>query len=197
MSQHVQTWQRAIGVNDDGVFGPATLKASLALLPKPQELPWITAGMAVMGLHERRDNARLAAWLRGGKYLGDPKALPWCGDFVETAIVNSLPGETFPGAVGENPFFARNWRTFGVPTDPTYGAVAVFERGPNAGHVGFLMGQNGGDFIVFGGNQGDSVSMVPIAKARFLTARWPATFPPRPINLPRMTVSAARSTNEA
>lgn len=197
MSQHVQTWQRAIGVKDDGDFGPATLKASLALLPKPEELPWITAGRAVMGLHERRDNAKLSAWLRGGKYLGDPKALPWCGDFVETAIANSLPGEPFPGAVGENPFFARNWRAFGVATAPTYGAVAVFERGPNAGHVGFLVGQNGGDFIVFGGNQGDSVSMVPISKARFLTARWPATFPARPINLPQMTVAAARSTNEA
>jgi uncharacterized protein (TIGR02594 family) len=197
MSQHIKTWQRAIGVVSDGEFGPATLKASLALILKPQELPWITAGMAVMGLHERRDKDRLSAWLRGGKYLGDPTALPWCGDFVETAIVNSLPGETFPGAVGENPFFARNWTSFGVATAPTYGAVAVFERGPNSGHVGFFMGQNGGDFIVLGGNQGDSVSMVPIAKARLLTAQWPSTFPARPINLPQTKVSAARSTNEA
>jgi uncharacterized protein (TIGR02594 family) len=197
MSEHIKAWQRALGITADGIFGPATLRASMALVPKPDELPWIAAGMAVMGLHETRDNARLAAWLRGGKYLGDPDALPWCGDFVETCFVHGLPGEPFPGLVGDNPFFARNWRVFGVPTAPTYGAVGVFERGPNAGHVGFLMGQDGGDFIVFGGNQGDRVSMVPIAKARFITARWPATFPARPIHLPQMKIAAQRSTNEA
>ncbi len=98
-----------------------------------------------------------------------------------------------------HPYFARNWTGFGVKRTPTYGAVLVFERGPNSGHVGFCVGESldGKAFLVLGGNQGDTVSVVPIAKSRMLACRWPATFPLRPINLPRMSVTQALSTNEA
>lgn len=164
------------------------------------ELPWLVEGRKVLGWHEERDNKRLRAWLKSdGKTLGDPDALPWCGDYVETCIKLTLPDEPLPGRVGENPYFARNWTGFGVKRTPTYGAVLVFERGPNSGHVGFCVGESldGKAFLVLGGNQGDTVSVVPIAKSRMLACRWPATFPLRPINLPRMSVTQALSTNEA
>lgn len=51
--EHIRQWQRTIGVSDDGDFGPATLAASMALLPgsAPEPVaasgPWPTqAGMA-------------------------------------------------------------------------------------------------------------------------------------------------------
>jgi uncharacterized protein (TIGR02594 family) len=161
------------------------------------ELPWIVEGKTVWGLHETRDNARLRTWLRSdGKTLGDPAALPWCGDYVETAIKNSLPNEPFAGELGKNPYWARNWLQFGVSTNPVYGAVGVFERG-SGGHVGFLVGEDNTDYYVLGGNQSDSVNIVRIVKARHLGCRWPSSFANPNRALPRMTASnIPRSTNE-
>jgi uncharacterized protein (TIGR02594 family) len=163
----------------------------------PPELPWIIEGKKVWGLHEVRDNARLREWLRSdGKTLGDPKALPWCGDYVETAIKNSLPNEPFTGNLGKNPYWARNWTQFGVQTAPVYGAVATFSRG-SGGHVGFLVGEDNTDFYVLGGNQSDSVNIVRIAKSRLLATRWPSTFRNPNIVLPKLTPGTIpRSTNE-
>ena len=139
----------------DGIYGPATERASRAWIartgreapaPTPAApsnlptLPWIEESRKVFGLHEVRDNTRLREWLRSdGKTLGDPAAFPWCGDFTETAIKNSLPNEPFVGDLGKNPYWARNWTMFGKTVRPCYGCVLVFERG-SGGHVGFAMG---------------------------------------------------------
>ena len=164
---------------------------------KPQELPWITEGKSVWGLHESRNNKELKAWLiSDGKTLGDPKALPWCGDYTETAIKKSLPSEPFTGKLGENPYWARNWLHFGVATNPVYGAVIVFSRG-KGGHVGFVVGEDDTDYYVLGGNQGDSVNIVRLDKDRFLGCRWPATYKNPNRALPKMSSgSIPKSTNE-
>lgn len=192
----------------DGLSGPKTLAAmdaarAVGLVPKAanapaDDLPWMAEGRKVIGLHEVRDNAKLAAWLYSdGARLGDPKALPWCGDYAETCIKRALPGEPFTGNLASNPYYARNWAGFGVRTDPTYGAVMVFERGANSGHVAFAVGQDDEAFIVLGGNQGDAVGFTRIAMSRLLAARWPKTVPVKPISLPRMTLAQALSRNEA
>jgi uncharacterized protein (TIGR02594 family) len=194
----------------DGLFGPmsrAALAAALAefrqgvepLEPTPPagSLPWMTEAMIPFGWHEVRDNARLRAWLRSdGRTLGDPAQLPWCGDYVETAIRKALPSEPLPGALGHNPYWARNWSLFGRATEPTFGCVLVFERG-SGGHVGFAVGHDAEAFHVLGGNQSNAVNVTRIAKPRLLAARWPATVPTRPINLPaRAPGNLALSRNE-
>ncbi len=162
-----------------------------------KELPWIIEGKKVFGLHEVNDNAALRAWLKSdGKTLGDPKALPWCGDYVETCIKKTLPKETFPGALGENPYWARNWALFGKEVKPCYGAVGVFVR-DGGGHVGFLVGEDATDWYVLGGNQGNTVSIVRIAKNRMIAARWPSTAEASTKPLPKLTAaSIPKSTNE-
>jgi uncharacterized protein (TIGR02594 family) len=162
-----------------------------------KELPWIVEGKKVFGLHEINDNAKLKTWLRSdGKALGDPKALPWCGDYTETAIKNSLPDEPFTGAVGKNPYWARNWLKFGKPTEPCYGAVIVFSRG-KGGHVGFVVGEDETDYYVLGGNQGNSVNVVRISKDRFLGCTWPITYSGNKRPLPKMTPNnLPRTTDE-
>ena len=200
MSESVKAWQRALGVTADGDFGPHTLAASLALLPaqtgagpepdrsRGDQLPWIAEGLKVLGLHETRDNAALRAWLKSdGKTLGDPSALPWCGDYVETCIKAALPFEPFIGALATNPYFARNWGTFGESCILAYGCIVVFERGPNSGHVGFAVGQDADNIYVLGGNQGDAVSVVRIAHHRLLATRWPVTWTGDPQPCPAMT----------
>lgn len=164
-----------------------------------KNLPWIDEIKTVFGLHELRDKAKLAAWLKSdGKTLGDPAALPWCGDAAETAIKRALPGEPMPDPLKQNSYWARNWAKFGIPCAPAYGAIAVFERPGGGGHVGFLVAQDATHFHVLGGNQGDTVSIVRIAKSRLIATRWPLTFLDVPAPLPvRKPADIPRSANEA
>jgi uncharacterized protein (TIGR02594 family) len=213
MNPHILKLQTDLGFTGaslDGLRGPATTAEILdaadrgALAVKAMapdvEPPWVTEMKAVFGLHEERDAKRLREWLSSdGHTLGDPNVLPWCGDAVETAIRRALPDEPLPGALGENPYFARNWALFGedVMSAPPYGAVGVFSRGPSAGHVGFLVGRTDVGVMVLGGNQGDSISVVQIASGRLLAARFPRTWggPRRP--LPKKVFGGGVSVNEA
>lgn len=159
--------------------------------------PWIIEAEKVLGWHEIRDHSKLSTWLKSeGKTLGDPSKLPWCGDFVDTVISLALPKEPRPGKLGENPYWALNWEFFGVPVVPSLYCVAYFVRS-KGGHVGFLVGEDDTRYYVLGGNQGDSVSVVPIEKNRLRGTRWPSTYVNKPLPLPRMTSSSSSSKNEA
>lgn len=179
----------------DGLWGLRTARALKSLLAAngraasvapPGPLPWITEAKSALGRHEARDRSWPMDWLkRDGRSLGDPSKNPWCGDFVETCIRIGLPDEPLLGALGTNPYWARNWLLFGREVQPITGAVLVFERG-SGGHVGFAMGQDNTHFYVLGGNQSDAVSIARVARSRLLGARWPATYPPRLQRLPTM-----------
>lgn len=179
----------------DGLWGLRTARAMKALLAAngrsasvapPGPLPWITEAKSALGRHEARDHSWLMDWLkRDGRSLGDPSKNPWCGDFVETCIRMALPDEPLLGALGTNPYWARNWLLFGREVQPIIGAVLIFERGPG-GHVGLAIGQDDTHFFVLGGNQSDAITIARIAKSRLLGARWPATYPPRLQRLPTM-----------
>ena len=179
----------------DGRWGVRTARALRQLIAangraaslSPQgPLPWITEAKTALGRHEARDRSWLMDWLkRDGRSLGDPSKTPWCGDFVETCIRIALPDEPLLGALGSNPYWARNWLLFGQATKPIPWAVLVFERG-SGGHVGFAVGRDDTHFHVLGGNQSDAVTIARLAKSRLLGARWPATVPPRDRRLPVM-----------
>ena len=179
----------------DGRWGVRTARALRQLIAangrpaslSPQgPLPWITEAKTALGRNEARDRTWLMDWLKSdGRSLGDPSKNPWCGDFVETCFRMALPDEPLLGALGTNPYWARNWLLFGQAVKPITGAVLVFARG-SGGHVGFAVGQDDRHFLVLGGNQSDAVTIARIAKSRLLGARWPATYPPRLQRLPTM-----------
>lgn len=185
----------------DGVEGPKT-RAALYAFSKPVgvELPWITEAEKVIGHHEVVDSEELRAWLRkDGATLGDPAKLPWCGDFVETAIKLALPKEKVP----VNPYLARNWADWGEDASRRYGAVIVFWRGRRAGtqgHVGFAtaIDEARGLVEVLGGNQGNEVSRAWLGLDRILAWRapkgWASKMPPIGRHA---SDGAAISTNEA
>ena len=104
-----------------------------------------------------------------------------------------LPEEPLLGALGTNPYWARNWLLFGQTVQPIIGAVLIFERG-SGGHVSFAVGQDDTHFYVLGGNQSDAVTIARIAKSRLLGARWPVTVPVRLQRLPTMAPGAFLST---
>jgi len=179
----------------DGRWGVRTARAMRQLIAAngraasvaPQgPLPWITEAKTALGRNEARDRTWLMDCLkRDGRSLGDPSKNPWCGDFVETCIRMGLPDEPLLGALGVNPYRARNWLLFGQDTKPFLGAVLIFERG-SGGHVGFALGQDDTHFFVLGGNQSDAVTIARIAKSRLLGARWRASYPPRLQRLPTL-----------
>ena len=187
-SAAVRSFQFAAGVTQPdgkplkfpGSIGPSTLAALGIDGPRPPvKPPWMAEGERVLGLHEDIDTQDLSSWLKAdGRTLGDPRKLPWCGDFVETCVRLALPTEPIPA----NPYGARNWLDFGRPCGPALGAVAVFWRVAKngwQGHVGFLAGENPavGKVYVLGGNQSDRVSVVALSKSRLLGYRWPAGYP--------------------
>lgn len=198
----VTAFKRSIGFRARPYIGPLTLAAlgyKDASEPKLNNLPWLDVVDRVRGFQEIRDNAALTAFLKSdGHALGDPARFPWCGDLVETAIRLALPDEPFSGALGENPYWARNWVGFGRQLDdPGRGCIGVWPRG-SGGHVAFIVGQDADHWYVDGGNQSNSVSRVRIRKARtLLAARWPVTFAFDPEPLPEMSSMDLISIDEA
>jgi uncharacterized protein (TIGR02594 family) len=188
----VSDFQRARGLEVDGIVGPRTLAALFPAQPAVAagaHLPWLELARRKKGLTEGRDQVELSRFLRSdGKTLGDPTKHPWCGDFVETCVALTLPGEQLP----KNPYLARNWLDFGTAIAPTFGAIAVYWRKSReglAGHVAFLVGEgreDGGVFYNLGGNQRNAVSISPLRKERLLGCRWPRSVDAAPIRLPLM-----------
>lgn len=118
--------------------------------------------------------------------------IPWCG--LYTAVVIHRAGRP----VVKDPLWALNWSKFGVGvSEPMLGDILTFKR-PSGGHVGFYVGEDATAYHVLGGNQGNTVSVVRIAKARLHAARRPA-YTAQPANVRKITLAGngGLSTNEA
>lgn len=145
----------------------------------PQDYDWLSDitppntikfGLELYGTEEKSgpsNNPEIISW---GEETGIPygqDSIPWCGLYV--AIVCKRCGWD----VVKNPLWARNWVNFGNPTDtPSLGDILVFTR-DGGGHVGFYIAEDAEYFHVLGGNQGDAVNIIRIAKNRLLAARRP------------------------
>jgi uncharacterized protein (TIGR02594 family) len=129
------------------------------------------------------------------RWFKDDHAQAWCGLYA--AVVAKRAGKQFP----DHPLWARNWSGFGEKAmpEPMLGDVLVFERPGGGGHVGFYAAEDATHYHVLGGNEGDSVRIVPIAKTRLLSARRPFFKTAAPSNIRRVFVDAngPTSTNEA
>ncbi len=156
-------------------------------------------GLALFGTREvpgPGDNPAILAWARETGLDRDYRAdsVPWCGLYI--ALVVRRAGFEPVAA----PLWARNWAAFGTKADKAaLGDVLVFERAGGGGHVGLYVGEDASAYHVLGGNQGDAVSIVRIAKARCLAVRrcpWRLSQPAavRPV---RLAAGGALSTNEA
>jgi uncharacterized protein (TIGR02594 family) len=183
----LQAFQKAQGLPETGVAGTATIEAlrqeptkstfaaPVPLWSEPRMPPWMAEMHRKMGLNEVKDNAALSSWLRSfGRFLGDPKNLPWCGDAVESCIAKTLPSEPLPS----NPFFAQAWAKFGKDVHgPVVGAIGVIKWSATSGHVGIVAGVTGDRVNLLGGNQSNSINITSFPISKFMAFRWPLTFP--------------------
>ncbi|ETD90412.1 NlpC/P60 family protein [Rhodobacter capsulatus] len=191
----ITAFGRSRGLGFGSGFGPVIAALMRAEAPCP-DLPWMAEALRLQGLHERRDTARLRAWLDPAAGAIDPRAMPWCGAFVASCLRAALPGVILP----DTPLAARAWGRFGDPVAPVFGAVLVFWRGAPSGwqgHVGFCRGEDASAYHVLGGNQSDAVTVTRIAKTRLLAARWPAGVPVTGRPVRRTAAGLDLSSNEA
>lgn len=174
----VKAFQHAEGLEVDGIYGPMTSSRLFPpAAPAHYDAPWMAEAARLIATREflgERDNPDILDWAIqiDIPYGGDD--IPWCGLFVGHCIATTLPDEPLPqGLLG-----ARSWLKLGKGSTPRLGAVMVFWRGSKQsweGHVGFYAGQHGENFLILGGNQGDSVCYTWIHRDRLLEARWPLT----------------------
>jgi uncharacterized protein (TIGR02594 family) len=196
----LQAFQRLKGLIDSGVADQVTI-AALREAPaggttRPMPMvaaatvmpPWMAEMHRKMGLHEVSNTASLIEWLKIGKYLGNPKNLPWCGDAVESCIAKTLPQEPLPS----NPFFAQAWKDFGIDADgPAVGAIGVIRWDPSSGHVGIVAGISGDRVNLLGGNQSNSINISSFPRSKLIAFRWPSTFPKQEYRPLKGTAAAA------
>lgn len=105
----------------------------------------------------------------------DEEVLHWCSAFVNHVMISNGYRGTFSLA-------ARSWCRWGKQVRKKdigshFGAIAVFTRpsrsNPNAGHVGFYVGETNRHYLILGGNQNNSVCVKKYPKFRLLGFRWP------------------------
>lgn len=107
---------------------------------------------------------------RTAKQIGLPSQL-WCADFMNFVLRRA-------GTKGTQSRAARSFLQYGKILDgPRVGAIAVFYRGPNNGHVGVVRGTDGeGNPIVVSGNHGPTVTQSTYPKARVLAYIMPPDY---------------------
>jgi len=92
----------------------------------------------------------------GGRDSGRPAA--WCG-WEMRRLVSSDPGPAFN--------LARNWARWGEPGPAGIGAVVVWPH-----HVGKIVGQEAGIWVIESGNDGHAVRTRPRSIAGAIAIRW-------------------------
>ncbi len=144
---------------------------------------WLTLARRLIGVREisgPRHSPTIMGWIKalGAKALGvnvTDDETAWCGTFVAHCLASSgvaLVERDRP----ERRIIAvraKAWLDWGrILSGPRLGCVVVFDR-QGGGHVGFYLGEDKTHIHVLGGNQGNAVSAMRLAKARVLGMRWP------------------------
>lgn len=156
---------------------------------------WLVLARQDIGLREvkgAQTAPKIARWLQQlGAWWRDDET-PWCGTAVAAWMkaCDIDPPKAW--------YRAKAWAEWGSKiANPVPGCVVVFER-EGGGHVGLVVGQaTDGRLMVLGGNQGDTVSIVPFERSRVIAYRWPAGRKLDGIVLPTVVTKLGSSRNEA
>jgi uncharacterized protein (TIGR02594 family) len=149
--------------------------------------PWLATMREISGTREysgSADNPTILGWARfiGEKYPEmrsycvqyKHDAIAWCGLTVAYCLAKNGIRPVFGKTENERFLRAGAWQKFGVRLDkPKLGCVMVFTRSGSS-HVAFYEGEEGGDYLIRGGNQSDAVTLMRMHRSKFTAAVWPA-----------------------
>lgn len=159
-------------------------------------MKWMDIARSYLGMKEiagPHHNPKIVGLWKTARVPGvNDDDTPWCAAFVSAVLELAEIQSARTG-------WARSYLKWGTKIGaPAVGCVVVFERGPNAGHVGFVVGRDqSGNLMVLGGNQSNAVTVAPFSRARVLGYRWPAGSDPDNFALPIVTSDGRLSRNEA
>lgn len=177
------------------------LPAKYHWLLQVEELPKVVdEGLACLGVQEIIGTINSPVIMGWAKALGLEKIykndeLAWCGLFHAWILTRS--GKFIP-LKGYDLLRAQKYAAFGVKVkEPMLGDTLVFGR-TGGGHVGTYIAESPTTYHVLGGNQGNRVSIIEIAKDRLIAARRPV-YQNQPAGVKKyfLTSSGQLSTNEA
>lgn len=188
----VESFQRASGLDADGVVGMKTATALDQVeageplhTPDLARPPWLVAGMTQLGVHEdagAANDPQIMEWADevGGAvakaYAAD--AIPWCALFANWCLTRA-------GLKGTGTLWALHFDDVGMWPNvklagPAVGAFMPMRR-EGGGHITICVGRMkvGRTWYLagLGGNQSDAVTIAAFPKDRPLAFRWPASFP--------------------
>lgn len=135
--------------------------------PKWYQIAWGERGQAETP--GGSDNPRILEYQKACSFNPHDEDVPWCSSFANWVMREA-------GIKGSGEASARSWLRWGDKLDkPRRGCVVVLTRpgSETNGHVAFYVGEQGDNFLLLGGNQGNQVSVKPYAKSRLLGFRWP------------------------
>ncbi len=136
-----------------------------------------------------KHNPVILGWAKELGIVYNSDEVPWCGLFA--AVIMHRAGRK----PVDQPLWALNWNKFGVQVkEPMLGDVLTFTR-KSGGHVGLYVGETDKEYMVLGGNQGNAVSVVKIAKSRLSQARRPE-YKSMPANIRKVFVKAGGPVSE-
>lgn len=149
-------------------------------MTQSNELPWLAEARKHIGLKEipgAKHNPVIQAWLKEmGSFTGAAKSwysddeTPWCGLFVGYCLGKA------GRAVIKDWYRAKAWAAAGLTKlpAPAYGSIG-FKSRQGGGHVFFVVGKDAkGRILGLGGNQGNTISIVPFNPADIDGYFWPS-----------------------
>ena len=150
------------------------MKAVLNTLKTITPPRMVREAMALLGTLETqgtKSNPIIVNWAKETNTKEDDwyntDSIPWCGLFM--AVV----AQRADWEVVKEPLRAKAWEKFGKQVnEAVLGDILVFSRS-GGGHVGLYVGESDKTYFVLGGNQGDKVSIVEIAKSRIYSINRP------------------------
>ena len=144
--------------------------------------PWVNSAESQLGVMEipgAQHNPTIIGYHSTTTLASKSDETAWCSSFVNWNMLQC-------NISGTNSARALSWKNWGREiNEPTYGCIGIIDWGKGKGHVGFIIGQNGNNYVMLGGNQKDAVRYSEFKKSLFTSFRYPNNYSTIGGGLPR------------
>lgn len=134
---------------------------------------WIDRAENELGVKRGTNTDRIVKYWSDFRMSGIKNdKVSWCSAFIGAMLesvginTNSNDSNIYKKRTKDSSQYWLYWDK-GHAVEPCYGCIAVMTRS-GGGHVGFLIGEDGDNWVLLGGNQGSAVSIAKFPKSRFV-----------------------------